>query len=338
METIKLTQNVKSSGCSAKMPIKRLHEALTGYSKDMVDEKLLVGFDDNDDALVYDLGDKVMVQSLDFFPPMVDDPYTFGAITAANAISDIYAMNAKPSIAMNLICFPSCYSPSVMRAILDGAKDKAKEAGVVIAGGHTISDSEIKFGLSVTGFCSKDKFKTNSTCKLGHVLVLTKKLGHGAMITSKKGEFISDEEFALAVNSMLKLNDNSPFENLELSALTDVTGFSLIGHSYEMAKASKVSIKIDSAKVNFFDSALNAAKFGFLPEGLYNNLEYFSSKIKVEREIEQPVFDILFSPETSGGLLICLDENDAKLLVEKNEDYHIVGKVVPFDEKHVIIE
>ena len=208
---------------------------------------LLVGFDKKDDACVYKISDdKVSIQTVDFFPPMVDDPYIFGQIAATNALSDIYAMGGDPAVAMNLLCFPSCLDPSLMHDILSGGYSKIAEAGAVVAGGHTIADPTPKYGLCVTGFAHPKEILTNSNAKTGDVLVLTKPIGVGILNTATKAELLSPEKIKELTNVMTTLNKyaKDSLKNLNVNSCTDITGFSLIGHSYEMASGSNKTIEI----------------------------------------------------------------------------------------------
>ena len=337
---IKLKDMVHSSGCNAKLPpgdLRAVLENIPHYS----DEKLIGGYEKNDDALVYDLGDgSVLLETVDFFPPMVDDGYTFGEIAAANAISDIYAMGAEPMVAMSLMCFPSCLPLSVMEEIMRGAIEKAKEAGIRIAGGHTISDRDPKFGLSVTARIEKEKVWTNGGCEENDALVLTKKLGVGVLMTSFKAGEAGEEDVGKAIESMRTLNKKAmeSARDLSVHAATDVTGFSLLGHSSEMAEASGKSIVIDSSALQFLDGAYELASEGFLPEGRYTNEDYIGEKVSFSENIPLPLKDLLFSPETSGGLLLSLSGSDAKKYIERMEGKaFIIGKVVGKMEKDILV-
>ena len=261
---------------------------------------------------------------------MVDDPYTFGQIAAANAISDVYAMGGKPAVCMNLVCFPACLELSVLSEILKGGIDKVREAGCVICGGHTISDPTPKYGLCVTGFAEKGKVWRNKGARVGDVLVLTKALGVGIINTAKKADMCDDEAFNIAVNSMTTLNKRAYecAKELDIHAATDVTGFSLAGHSNEMASASGVRIVIDTSKLNIIPSALEYARFGLLPEGLYNNREYLADKVDFSNNIPLELQDLCFSPETSGGLLLSMSKEDAERFIKLfGEPARIIGYV-----------
>lgn len=339
MKEVKLTSMVKTSGCAAKLPPKKLEKILKTLPS-YKSPQLLEDFSGNEDALAYELPNKrIMVQSVDFFPPMVDDPYTFGQVAAANAISDIYAMGCEPSIALNLLCFPSCLEDEVMRQILKGGVDKAIEANCVIAGGHTISDATPKYGLCVTGFGTKDKLWKNHGAKVGDVLVLTKKIGVGVINTATKAQLVSDELKKQATVSMTTLNKKArdAAAKYNISCATDVTGFSLIGHSIEMVNKENYSIEIDSKKVPFFNGVIDLAKFGLLPEGMYHNRDFSNNKVTYKNNIPIEVVDLLHDPQTSGGLLLSLKEDDATKLVNELDKAWIIGKVIKKEKTPLVI-
>ena len=337
MDEIRLTRLVRSSGCNAKLPPGDLHQVLESLPRSY-DPHLLGGYEKSDDAFVYDMGDgRVLIETVDFFPPMVDDPFTFGEIAAANALSDIYAMGASPSIALSLMCFPSCLDLSAMRSIMLGAMEKAGEAGCVIAGGHTISDREPKFGLSVSAIAEKDSVWTNSGARPGDVLVLTKRLGTGVMMTALKG---GETEARDAIESMRTLNRRARDEasSLTVHAATDVTGFSLLGHSYEMADGSGASIEIAYPSLSFFDEAYGLARFGFIPEGRYTNEDYLEPFVSFAPALGKAERDLLYSPETSGGLLLAMPETDGRLLTERlGGPCRIIGRVMERGERPVSV-
>lgn len=339
---IKLTALTKTSGCAAKIGASTLEKALKTLPK-FHDSNLLVGFDTSDDACVYKLNDStVIIQTVDFFPPMVDDPYTFGQVAAANALSDIYAMGGTPSLAMNLLCFPSCLDPSIMHEILAGGYNKVLEAGAIIAGGHTIADAVPKYGLSVSGFAHPDEILTNCNSKTGDVLVLTKPIGIGIMNTASKAELLTEQEIKEISHIMTTLNKyaKESTTGLKVNSCTDVTGFSLVGHSYEMAKGSNKTIEIFSKDVPIIDEALNYASMGIIPEGMYNNLEYLKDNFTYSSEIKQEMIDVLLDPQTSGGLLLSMPEKDALQYVSKMEEFtpycRIIGQTK--EKSHKFIE
>ncbi|MGD1820883.1 MAG: selenide, water dikinase SelD [Pleomorphochaeta sp.] len=339
MKEVRLTSMVKTSGCAAKLPPKKLEEILKTLPS-FKSPQLLEDFSGNEDALAYDLGDgRIMVQSVDFFPPMIDDPYTFGQVAAANAISDIYAMGCEPSIALNLLCFPSCLEDDVMRQILKGGLDKAIEANCIIAGGHTISDATPKYGLCVTGFGTREHLWKNHGAKLGDVLVLTKKIGVGVINTATKAQMVDDELKEAAIKSMTTLNKAAKQAAIkyDISCATDVTGFSLIGHSIEMVGKENYSIIIDSNKVPLFDGVLDLARLGLLAEGMYNNRDFSDKKVTYKNDIPTEIVDLLHDPQTSGGLLLSLNKEDANKLVNDLNDAWIIGEVVEKQETPLVI-
>lgn len=340
METVKLTQMVKTSGCAAKLPPKLLHEVLNSigwmHSPDLVE-----GFEGSDDACVYRLpigNNLVMLQTVDFFPPMVDDPYLFGQVAAANALSDIYAMGGEPKVALNLVCFPSCLDLSVLRQILLGGQSKVAESGAVIAGGHTISDPTPKYGLCVTGFAPEDRVWANHGSKPSDVLILTKSLGVGIVNTAVKAGLASKAAQQKAVLSMTTLN-KAAYEaarTKDVHAATDITGFSLLGHAQEMATASNVTLILNAQSIPVIEEALGYASMGLNPEGLYNNREYLQGSVQFRRTLEQELEDILYDPQTSGGLLLSMSKADG-LAYSQETGYPIIGEVVENAESPLLV-
>ena len=340
---IKLTSLTKTSGCAAKIGPGVLHNVLSSLPK-FEDPNLLVGFDTNDDACVYKINDNtVAIQTVDFFPPMVDDPYTFGQIAAANALSDIYAMGGNPATAMNLLCFPSCLDISIMRDILAGGYDKVREAGAVIAGGHTIADPTPKYGLCVSGFAHPNEILSNSNAKTGDILILTKPLGIGIMNTAAKAELLTESKIKEVASIMTTLNKYAKecASGLHVNSCTDITGFSLIGHSYEMASGSNKTIEIFSDAVPIIDGALEYAKMGIIPEGMYNNFDYLKDKFTLASNITQELQDVLIDPQTSGGLLLSIPEKNVKEFLSRIEMFtpyaKVIGQVVDNGDKPIII-
>lgn len=330
MSKIKLTTMTKTSGCAAKIGPSVLNGILSSLPK-FHDPNLLVGFETSDDACVYRVTDDIVaIQTVDFFPPMVDDPFTFGQIAAANALSDIYAMGGNPATAMNLLCFPSCSDLDAMKEILEGGYAKVKEANAVIAGGHTIADPTPKYGLCVTGFAHPSEILTNSNAKEGDVLLLTKPIGVGIMNTACKAELLSEKQISLISNNMATLNKNAKecTQGLTVHACTDVTGFSLMGHSYEMAVGSDKTIALHTQQIPMYEEALSFASMGILPEGMYHNQEYLEKKYKCLSNLPQNLLDVLMDPQTSGGLLLSMPEKDAKEYLSRMECYSPYVKVI----------
>ena len=242
---------------------------------------------------------------MDFFTPVVDDPYTFGQIAAANALSDVYAMGGTPKIALNIVAFPNCLDPSILGDILAGGADKVREAGALLIGGHSIQDDEPKYGLCVSGFVHPDKVLKNYGCRPGDALVLTKQIGSGIINTAAKAEMASEEALAEAVTVMTSLNAKAAeiVRNYPVSACTDVTGFGLLGHCMEMASASRVTLEITAKDICYIREAADLAMMGIIPAGAYRNRTYTDGKMKAEG-VEELYLDLLHDPQTSGGLLI----------------------------------
>jgi selenide,water dikinase len=300
------------------------------------DNNLLVGFDTSDDAAVYKISRELaIVTTLDFFPPIVDDPALFGEIAAANALSDVYAMGAQPKLAMNIVCFPTELGTDVLSGIINGAIKKLGEAGALLVGGHSIEDKEVKFGLSITGFVDPLKVITNAGARAGDVLILTKPLGTGVIASAVKKEKIKPEEAEEAFNSMRTLSNvaSSAMREIGVSACTDVTGYGLAGHAMEMAKASRVSIKLNSKEVPCFKEALRlVALEANRPRTLEETRKYLLPDIQVLPSADQSVVSLMYDPQTSGGLLISVSKEKSGMLVNKlNEGgvkHAVIGEVV----------
>ena len=332
MDSIKLTKLSSCSGCGAKVGAKELSEILTGL-KIKYDENLIVGFDKSDDAAVYRINDELaIVQTIDFFPPIADDPYIFGQIAAANALSDIYAMGGEPKIALNVMCIPKDMPRETVNKILRGGYDKVYEAGAVIAGGHSIFDDEPKYGLTVTGFVNPEKILTNSGAEAGDVLILTKALGSGILTSAVKAELISENALKSLIRTMTGLNKTARdiMVKYNVHACTDVTGFGLLGHLSEMCLASGKGAEINAKSLCILPETVSFAKIGIIPEGMYRNRE-FAEKYVDTGDKSLYFQDILFDPQTSGGLLIAVDPNDANKffaeLYEALPDARIIGKI-----------
>jgi len=297
----------------------------------------LVGLETSDDAGVYQLNDEIaLVQTVDFFTPIVDDPFTFGQIAVANALSDVYAMGGTPLTGMNLVAFPiKTLSSSILKEILLGGLSKMKEAGVALVGGHSVEDPEIKYGLAVTGIVNPNKILTNAKAEPGDRLVLTKPLGTGIISTALKGGMASEEAVRKSVECMVTLNRTASerMRAFAVHACTDITGFGFIGHAMEMVLASQVGMMIQSKDVPIFPEAIEYARLGLIPGGARSNRDFFSCRVDVHPEVPVLLMDLLYDPQTSGGLLISLPSNEAERLVEvlKEDgiiDSRIVGEVV----------
>ena len=341
IEDVKLTQMTKSSGWAAKIGPETLAQVLSKLPK-FKNDKLIVGLETSDDACVYKINDDLaMIQTVDFFTPVVDDPYTFGQIAAANSLSDIYAMGGEPALALNIVCFPNCLNPDVMAEILKGGASKVMEAGATIAGGHSVEDDEPKYGLCVTGFIEPSKIFKNYGAKPGDVLVLTKPIGTGIINTAIKASMCSKQTEEEAVHVMAELNKNAKrvIENYPVTSCTDVTGFGLAGHAAEMAEASQVTLIIDMKSVPVINEAFEFAQMGLVPAGSYRNRKYFSNKVNCDG-IEEQYIDLAYDPQTSGGLLFSVNEshldNIMKELKENlNTEFALIGKVAEKQDKFI---
>lgn len=310
----------------------------------MQDKNLMVGIETSDDAAVYKIDDeKAIIQTLDFFTPVVDDPYTYGQIAAANSLSDVYAMGGKPLVALNIVCFPLCLPIEVLGEILRGGADKVLEAGAVVVGGHTVDDNEPKYGLSVTGMVHPNKVLKNYGCKAGEVIILTKPLGVGIINAAIKGDAASKEAYDKAVKVMAELNKYCAevITNYDISACTDITGFGFMGHSYEMASASKVTLKFNKHKIPYIAEAKEYAQMGLVPGGAYRNKEYLKGKYSLNN-VPEWLEDILFDPQTSGGLMFSCSRADGEKIVESLKNINIiaeiVGEVLPLEDKCIKVE
>ena len=305
------------------------------------DQNLLVGIETSDDAAIYKVTDEIaLIQTVDFFTPIVDDPYMFGQIAAANSLSDVYAMGGEPKIALNIVGFPNCLDPAILGEILAGGADKVKEAGAVLVGGHSVQDDEPKYGLCVSGFVHPDKIFKNYGCKPGDVLILTKQIGNGIINTAIKAEMASENSIKEAVTVMSSLNKKAKevVENHNVTACTDITGFGLLGHCVEMTEASNVTFELHVKDIAYFEDAVEYAKMGLVPAGAYKNRQYSGDKVDMS-QVEEYYIDLLYDPQTSGGLLISVPEEEVEDIMkefkEKNMDtkVSIIGKVVEKGEK-----
>lgn len=309
------------------------------------DENLIVGIDTSDDAAVYKISDdNAIIQTVDFFTPVVDDPYVFGQIAATNSLSDVYAMGGEPKLAMNIICFPNCLSTDTMTKILKGGYDKVTEANAIIIGGHTVEDDEPKYGLSVTGFIHPKDVLTNCNAKPGDYLILTKPIGIGIINTAIKAQMQSNEAYDKAIKNMLTLNKfaKDAMIKIGVNSCTDVTGFGLLGHGLEMAEGSKVTIRLYSDKIPIISEAYEYASMGLVPKGAYDNKNFIGNKVYFEKNISDELKDILFDPQTSGGLLISVNKDKALDLLKELEngptECAIIGEVFSEGEYPLIIK
>lgn len=305
---------------------------------------LLVGFETSDDAGVFRLRDDLaIINTVDFFTPIVDDPYTYGLISATNSLSDVYAMGGEPKTAMNIVCFPqSGIDKEILRDILRGGADKAAEAGAVVVGGHSVADDEIKYGMAITGVIDPRRLRRNVGVEVGDLLILTKPLGTGILTTALKKDHLAEEEYGAAVTSMSRLNAKAAevMQHYPVHACTDVTGFSLMGHSCEMATGSNVTLRIHASALPVLPGALRLALEGYITGGCKRNRNYLADKVLVHKQVAQDLNEVAFDPQTSGGLLIAVPELEAKglaqhLIAEGVLAAAIIGEAVPQGERWV---
>ena len=308
------------------------------------DPNLIVGLDRADDAGVYKITENIaLIQTVDFFTPIVDDPYWFGQIAAANALSDVYAIVGVPKTAMHLIAFPNKEMDiSVLRSILEGGLDKMKEADVVLVGGHSVEDSELKYGLSVTGIIHPDRVLTKKNLKSGDRLILTKPLGTGIINTAIKGGLASPEVIESVTRLMAALNRDAAeiMEAFPVHACTDITGFGLLGHMAEMVVDSGLGLQITSAHVPFIKEALDYAAMGLVPAGTYNNRKFREMMVDMAPSVNPVMQDVLFDPQTSGGLLICVSPENAEALEKELKgmtDTAIIGEVIAEPKERILV-
>ena len=311
------------------------HDALAQVLRHLpkvLDRNLIVGAEHADDAGVYKLTDELaVINTLDFFPPVIDDPYTFGQIAAANALSDVYAMGGVPKLAMNIVAFPADLDISILQEIINGSTDKLKEAGVILIGGHSIEDKEIKYGLSVTGLIHPEKVVANAGAKPGDKLILTKPIGTGVITTAlKRGKIIPDEVMDVII-SMKTLNDKPSvvMQEVGVNACTDITGFGLLGHAMGMAEASSVSMIFKIKNIPFFPKALELAKKSVNhPKIIKSNKDYLTPNIRMADDIKPEQEALLYDPQTSGGLLISVSSERSQELIDRLSAAKILGAVI----------
>ncbi len=309
---------------------------------------MLTGIEGSEDAGVYKLSsDLALVQTIDFFTPIIDDPRVFGRAAAANSLSDVYAMGGRPLTAMNVVCFPTRkLGVQTLRTILEGGLETLREAGVALIGGHSVEDDEPKYGLSVTGLIHPDKIMTNSGLRPGDKLVLTKAIGTGTIATSIKGGLTSEQSIAAMINSICTLNKKASEVAVSegARACTDVTGFGLAGHLVEMARASKCKIRIRADAVPVLQGARETASMGLIPAGTYGNRTYFSPWVSIDPDVPTDRSDLMFDPQTSGGLIIGICSEQAGMLMDSLVAENIgpvamIGEVIGSDSVgHVEIE
>lgn len=311
---VKLTKLASCAGCGAKVGAGTLCNLLAGFQTHY-DPNLLVGYDKCDDASVYRVSDELaIVQTTDFFPPIVDDPFTYGQIAATNALSDVYAMGGEPKLALNIMCIPEKMDKATVQEILRGGYAKAYEAGAIITGGHTIHGAEPIYGLAVTGFVKPENVWTNSGAQPGDVLLLTKPLGVGILTTAAKAGLVEQELLDKLYVQMSTLNKyaHDVLVNYSVHACTDVTGFALLGHSLEMAQGSGVTVHLKAQAVPYHEEAYEMADMGFIPAGAYRNRDFAEAGVRVVGEVARALQDIFYDPQTSGGLLCAVPAAEAE--------------------------
>lgn len=340
----KLTRLASCAGCGAKVGAGTLVKLLEGF-RTHSDPRLIVGYDKSDDASVYVLDeDTALVQTTDFFPPIVDDPFLYGQIAAANAMSDVYAMGGEPKLALNIMCITDDMDKHTVQEILRGGYDKAYEAGVIITGGHTISGAEPIYGLAVSGFVHPQKVLTNSGAKPGDALILTKPLGIGILTTAAKAELVEQELLNRIYRQMAQLNKYARdiMVRYSVHSCTDVTGFSLLGHAFEMAQGSGCTLYLDVSRIPFHKEAYSLAEMGFIPAGAYRNREYAQAGVRAGEGVSRAMLDICFDPQTSGGLLFSLPREEAEACLTELQctvpEAAIIGYVTEPQDSAIILE
>jgi len=314
----------------------------------MTDPNLIAGIEHCDDAGVYKLSDDLaLIQTVDFFTPIVDDPYTFGQVAVANALSDVYAMGGKPLTALNIICFPiNTMDISILQDVLRGGLEKMREGGVLLLGGHSVEDDEMKYGLSVTGIIDPKKVLLNRGARAGDLLVLTKPIGTGIINTALKAKMAPDELVEKAIQSMAELNKKAAdlmSSCVHIHACTDVTGFGLLGHAAEMIEESDVGIVLFSNRLPLFTEIKEFVEMGILPAGLYRNRKYREHMVDQRSTCPDWIMDALYDPQTSGGLLLSLHRSEAESLIkamhaEGIKDAAIIGEIVRETSNRIIVE
>jgi selenide, water dikinase len=344
--TFDLLSTVEQGGCSAKLPAAKLAEALAGLPK-AAHPNLLVAIETHDDAGVYKISDTVaLIQTVDFFPPVCADPYEFGQIAAANALSDVYAMGGEPLTAMNIALFPSDRIPlDVLAAILRGGFDKVNEAGAVIVGGHTIDDYPPKYGLSVTGVVHPDRVITNAAAKGGDLLILTKPIGTGMVIAGKRTGYAREDDYRAALDNMKQLNRNGALlmQEFGVRSATDITGFGLLGHAVKMAQASGVTFRLKSDSIPLLPGARELAELGCLPGACFRNREFTDGNCSFAQGVDYDLKMLLADAQTSGGLFMAAPQATADALLTRLRAAGypaaaIVGEVVAKREKPIYID
>jgi selenide,water dikinase len=345
MSTFDLLSTVEYGGCSAKLPAAELSKALAGLPA-TPHPAILVGIDTHDDAGVYRISDDLaLIQTTDFFSPVCSDPFEFGQIAAANALSDVYAMGGEVMSALNIVAFPAAVPLEVLREILRGGIEKVKEAGGVILGGHTIVNDVPLYGLAVTGTVHPDRIATNAGAKAGDVLILTKPIGAGIIMAGKRIGEIGDESYRAVLESMKQLNHGGAvvMRKYGVKSATDITGFGLAGHALKMAQASGVTIRLYADQVPLFEGAMDLLNLGCIPGACFRNLEFVESDTTFGAGLDYEHKMLMMDAQTSGGLLMCCDPAQVPDMLRDLSDNgfgksSVIGEVVHFTAKHLVIE
>ncbi len=319
----------------AKLAPSDLAQVLSKLPKQNFSKDIIVGFENSDDAGVFRLDDeKSLVQTVDFFTPIADDPELYGRIAAVNSLNDVYAMGGKPLSALSIVCYPQKGDWNVLGEILRGGQKALNDENVVVIGGHSVDDSEIKFGYAVTGIVDTNKVITNSGAKIGDSLILTKPIGTGVISTGvkfgKAGRRASEAAYKAMTTSARKSSEI--MQEIGVNACTDITGFGLLGHAYEMAKGSEVTLEIESKKVKFLPEVFDLIKQKMLTRGDKNNRAYVGEMIKFDQHLTKEMQSALFDPQTAGGLLISLEEEKAESFIKKDSSAVKIGRVKKFTE------
>ena len=345
METeVKLTKLASCAGCGAKVGAGTLAQMLEGF-RTHHDPRLIVGYDKSDDASVFVLDEHTaLVQTTDFFPPIVDDPFLYGQIASANALSDVYAMGGEPKLALNILCVAKGMDKHTVQEILRGGYDKAYEAGAIITGGHTIEGAEPIYGLTVSGFVHPKKVLTNSGAMPGDVLILTKPLGIGILTTAAKADLVEADVLSRIYKQMATLNKaaRDVMVQYDVHSCTDVTGFALLGHCYEMAQGSDCSIHLRAQDIPYHSEAYEMAEMGFIPAGAYRNRAFAEQGVRVSDNVSRAMQDICYDPQTSGGLLMAVSKTDAQRCLNQLREVipnaAIIGCVADKQEAAIYLE
>jgi len=344
MKPFDLLSLVEYGGCSAKLPARALAEALADLPKTS-HPNLLVDTETHDDAGVFKINDEVaLIQTTDFFPPVCSDPYEFGQIAAANALSDVYAMGGEVLTALNIVAFPANVPLEVLKEILKGGIEKVKESGGVMAGGHTIVDDTPKYGLAVTGQVHPGRIITNSAAKPGEVLIFTKPVGAGVIMAGRRIGEAGDSDYQAVLESMKQLNKEGSriMQQFNIKCATDITGFGLAGHALKMAMGSHVTLEIEAEKVPFFEGAFDLIEMGCIPGACFRNLEFVENDCEFGSSLSYNHKMLMMDAQTSGGLLICCPEPKSVLLKEKlvlagYPQTNIIGRVIEKQEHFLAI-